>query len=228
MDYVKSKYQIALHGIDCLWYPAKNPKQLWVLCNGATANRYTMWSWFWDADESWDDVSYLFLKDDQIRWYLGTAEQPLTDTYCAIITEVMQKSHLTSNDVFTIGHSMGGYAALHFGLLLGVKGILALRPQIDWFNGIQFFSIKKLADLWVNINDLILTSAQVPSIYLQFGEFGPDKGAGETCINALLEKEAFMMIEKTLNTSHTGYHPTKDYLVSITNCLAQLNQVTPS
>lgn len=212
IEYVKATYEINLHGIDCLLYPAKNPKRLWVLFNGATVNRYTMWSWFWDTKEAWEDTTYLFLKDDRITWYLGSEKEPLTSLYCAIITDIMRRSNLSPSDVYMIGHSMGGYAALYYGLLLHVGGIFALRPQIDWYHGIQYFSIKKLEKIWVNIDELILKTKYIPYMYLQFGEFGPDKGAGETCISALLKKKACAIVEKTMNASHMGYHPTKEFI----------------
>jgi hypothetical protein len=210
--YVKNKYEHTLDDIEFLYYPAQHPKRLYVLCNGATVGKYTMWSWFWRSDEAWEESAYLFLKDDAIRWYLGTVEKPLTETYCSIITTVTNWCGLTPKEVFTIGHSMGGYAAIHFALLLGLRGVFALRPQIDWEYGTQYFSIKKLEKIWIDLDQLLLASAHIPIVYLQFGEFGPDKGAAQKFLNALITKNGFVILEKTGNSSHTGYHPTKEHI----------------
>jgi hypothetical protein len=212
--YVKNKYERTFEGIDYLFYPAHHTKRLYIFCNGATVGKYTMWSWFWQDDEAWDETAYLFLKDDTIRWYLGTIEAPLTETYCALIRSVIAQCGITEKQTYTIGHSMGGYAAIHFALRLGLGGVFALRPQIDWEYGTQFFSIKKLKGLWVDLDQHLLQSPCVPRAYLQFGEFGPDKGAGLKFLNALIEKHAFVILEKTNNASHTGYHPTKEHIES--------------
>ena len=222
IDYVKEKYEVTIHGIDCLFYPARNPKRLWVLFNGATVNRYTMWSWFWREDEAWEDTAFLFLKDDQIRWYFGTQDKPLTQTYCDITRQVMQQCNLSNNQVFTIGHSMGGYAAIYFGLQLQVKGIFALRPQIDWQNAVQFFSVKKLRDVWVDLDQLIKQSVHLPLFFLQFGEFGPDKDAGLQFVDALLKKNTLFFVQKMDNLLHTGYRPDKKFIEQMLYFMEQI------
>lgn len=223
--YVKSIYEQSLYGIDFLFYPAKQPQRLYVLCNGATIGKYTMWSWFWRDDEVWEDTAYLFLKDDAIRWYLGTQEEPLTDTYCAIINTVMHWCGLTANQVYTIGHSMGGYAALHFALKLGLAGAFVLRPQIDWQTAAQYFSVKKLQDIWVDLDMLVRTATNIPLLYLQYGEFVPDKQAGLHLLAALIEKKAFVILEKTTNEEHTGYHPSKVYIEATLAYMEKMNQL---
>ncbi len=226
IDYVKEKYEVNIHGIDCLFYPAKHPKRLWILFAGATINRYTMWSWFWRKNEDWDETACLFLKDDQIRWYFGTEEKPLTQTYCDIINHFITKCNLSTEDVYAIGHSMGGYAAIRFALLLRLQGVFALRPQINWEYGYTyFFSIKKLKTMWVNLDELLLQSDHVPFVYLHFGDFGPDKDAGKKFVNALMQKHAFAIIEKTENPSHMGYHLTKAFIEATLNYMETLGSL---
>jgi pimeloyl-ACP methyl ester carboxylesterase len=145
---------------------------------------------------------------------LGKSDAPLTEAYCALITNIIKQCGLTKEQTYIVGHSMGGYAAIHFALRLGLRGVFALRPQIDWEFGVQYFSIKKLKDLWIDLDTLLLQTTQVPLTYLQFGEFAPDKGAGLKFLNALIAKNGFVILEKTDNSSHTGYHPTKEYIES--------------
>ena len=49
----------------------------------------------------------------------------------AIIDQIMIEDGVSSDRVVTVGSSMGGTAALKFGLLRGVKGIVAIGPHID-------------------------------------------------------------------------------------------------
>ena len=47
-----------------MFYPAKKAVRLVIIFNGATKNRYMMFSHFWNNKEVWPDTAYLFLKDD--------------------------------------------------------------------------------------------------------------------------------------------------------------------
>ena len=210
--YVKSKYEQTMHGIEYLFYPAKDPQQLWVLFNGATPGKYTMWSWFWRDDEAWDTIAYLFLKDDDIRWYLGSAERPKTEVYSDIIMAAMASLGLDSSQVCMVGHSMGGYAALYYGLLLSAGSVYVFRPQVTWEAAVTYYSIKKLRDVWVDIDTLVQSVPLVPILYLQYGEFLPDKLSGQALVNAYLERRSVIMTEHTMHTDHIGYHPTKEQL----------------
>lgn len=209
---VKSKYEHTLHGIDYLLYPAQNPKQLWILFNGATPGKYTMWSWFWRDDEKWDEVAYLFLKDDDIRWYLGSMEEQKTPIYCDIITTVMQELGLEPSQLCTIGHSMGGYAALYYGLLLQAGSVYTFRPQVTWEAAATYYSVKKLRDIWVDIDALVRTQPEIPRLYLQYGEFMSDKLSGKALIDSYTERHGLMIVERTDHPEHIGYHPTKEQI----------------
>jgi len=210
--YVKSIYEDTMHGIDYLFYPARSPKQLWVLFNGATPGKYTMWSWFWRDDENWDEVAYLFLKDDDIRWYLGSVDEPKTQLYLDIITTVMRDLGLEPSQLCTIGHSMGGYAALYYGLLLGAGSIYVFRPQVTWEAAVTYYSVKKLRDIWVDIDTLVRAQPVIPHLYLQYGEFMPDKLSGKALIDAYTERHGVMIVERTDHSEHLGYHPTKEQI----------------
>lgn len=217
--YVKSNYEHSQYGIEYLVYPAKDPKKLWILFNGATPGRYTMWSWFWRDDELWDDTVYLFLKDDDIRWYLGSEDHPKTDAYLNIITSVMHSFGLDPSQVCTIGHSMGGYAALYYGLLLHAGYTYVFRPQVTWDAAVTYYSVKKLKDLWVDIDALVLTQDSVPRLYLQYGEFMPDRLSGKALVDAYAEKHGIFIVERTEHPEHVGFHPTKEQIEATVNFL---------
>lgn len=214
IEYVKNKYEQSRHGIEYLLYPAQNPRRLFILFNGATPGKYTMWSWFWRADEAWDDTAYLFLKDDDIRWYLGSVDVPKTTLYCDIINHVMQSLSLKPSQVCTIGHSMGGYAALYYGLQLHVGCVYVFRPQVTWEAAALYYSVKKLRDIWVDIDLLAQNQEILPRLYLQYGEFLPDKLGAHALIDTYTEKQGLMFVEHTNHSEHLGYHPTQKQIES--------------
>jgi predicted esterase len=221
IDYVKERYEHTLHDVSYLVYPAQKPTQLWVLFNGATASKYTMWSWFWRPDEDWDDVAYLFLKDDDIRWYLGSTKEPKTEVYMDIICSVMRSLQLQPEQVCMIGHSMGGYAALYYGLLLSVGCVYVFRPQVTWEAAVTYYSIKKLHEVWKDIDQLVSQVERIPPLYIQYGEFEPDKRAGHALIDVYKERYGIMIVEHTEHQEHIGYHPTQQEIEKTIEYLVQ-------
>jgi|GEM_PF-4090989 len=212
ITYVKSKYEHTKHGLSYLLYPAKTPKQLWVLFNGATVGKYTMWSWFWRDDQAWDDIAYLFLKDDDIRWYLGSVEEPKTPLYYDIIMTVLQQLRLEQSQLCMIGHSMGGYAALYYGLLLGAGCVYVFRPQVTWDAAALYYSVKKLEDVWTDIDVLARSVENLPALYLQYGEFLSDKLSGKALVDVYAERQGLLLLERTAHEEHVGFHPTKEQI----------------
>lgn len=100
-----------------------------------------------------------------------------------------------------------------------------LRPQIDWQTAAQYFSVKKLQNIWVDLDQLVRTCTHIPLLYVQYGEFGPDKQAGSHLLNALIEKKAFAILEKTMNEEHIGYHPSKAYIEATLAYMEQINNL---
>ena len=212
IEYVKSKYEYTVNGMNCLFYPARKPRRLYIFFNGATKGKYTMWSWFWNTSESWNHTAYLFLKDDSKRWYLGSEQESLVPRYTSVIRYFMKKCHLGCESVYTIGHSMGGYAAIYYALLLGLRGVFAFRAQIDYKSAIQHFTVSKLKNVWEDLDKLITATSSLPLFYIQFGEFLPDKNAATNFIDSLRERQSIFIVQKTLNVNHVGYHPKKEFI----------------
>ena len=75
------------------------------------------------------DVSCLFFKDFHQFWYqqglLGLTEN--VDETQALIQSMIKD--IAPRKIFSIGTSAGGYAAIMFGVLLGVSKVLAFGPQ---------------------------------------------------------------------------------------------------
>ena len=95
IEYIKAKYEHTMFGKEFLFYPAQEPKRLLIFFNGATKNRYMMFSWFWNDKEIWKDTAYLFLKDDTTCWYLGNNEISLIEDFSRIINHHISFCKLT-------------------------------------------------------------------------------------------------------------------------------------
>lgn len=211
------KYEQNINGLPFLFYPAKSPKRLWIIFTGMVeGNLYNFWSWFYNPNEQWQDTAYLFLKNYPHTWYLGTKESPLIEKYTQIIQHCMSISHLTPEQTFSMGGSMGGYAALYYGISLNFKGVFAALPQINWDIAQGYVAIDHLKDHWVDIAVLTTKTKRLPFIYIQEPCFSYDKKALEYFLNTIQARsDYFMLINKTSNPEHAPFLPTKSLIEKI-------------
>lgn len=80
------------------------------------------WLFLCDAHGAFDNGSY----------YLGPAGDHFVErATTAIIDQAMTTTGVSPQEVVMLGSSMGGTAALRFGIAYGVKGIAAICPHID-------------------------------------------------------------------------------------------------
>jgi hypothetical protein len=217
--YVKKKYEHTLYGQECLFYPAKNPKRMLISFCGAMKNIYSMWSWFWLDSEDWQETAYLFLKDETFSWYLGNDTKSLVDDYIHIIKYFMDVAQLHKDQVFTVGRSMGGYAAIYYATILGLKGAIALNTQVDKESAITQFSqvsytfgIANTENQWVDLDMVVAQYDKVPSISLNCGSFIRDKLAAHKLLNTLKEKNSLVIFRKTPLLIHSPFGCTKKFI----------------
>ena len=84
-----------------------------------------------------EDHDWLFLCDEygadgNGTYYTGEAGDLFVErAMLAVIGEAARESAVDASGIVTMGSSMGATAALKFGLMLGVKGIVAISPHID-------------------------------------------------------------------------------------------------
>lgn len=84
-----------------------------------------------------EDYDWLFLCDEygadaNGTYYTGEAGDLFVErAMLAVIEKAAGESGVDASDLVTMGSSMGATAALKFGLMLGVKGIVAISPHVD-------------------------------------------------------------------------------------------------
>lgn len=213
---VLDNFEVELFGKKHLFFAASSPKKLVVVFNGATRNRYSMWSYFYNEKHNWNDTSYLFLKEgddpDYFWWYLKDEE-----AYGNIIEHYISSQGLNPKDVVTMGSSMGGYASMYFGLKLKVQGCIGFRPQIDYLSASQFFTIGRLKDLWVDLDCLIdqCSEDQLPMMYLNYSDFAHDKLAAYHWIDSLKKKKTLSIIHPVSGPDHVSWNPDKEFVQNV-------------
>ncbi|MFA6491223.1 MAG: hypothetical protein WCW33_00125 [Candidatus Babeliales bacterium] len=202
INYIKSKYEHTLFGKQHLFYPAKNPKLLLIFFYGALKNRYLMWSQFWNDEEHWENSAHLFLKDDDTTWYLGNDAQDFVPNYSNIINHYIAVCKLAPDHVFTIGCSMGGYAAILYAILLGLKGVIAFNPQVNKASS-MLGHFDGTGKRWRNLDEVAYAASSLPNLSLVYCHAPHDEAAGNALIDEFRKKTSPIIIRRRYSDSHT-------------------------
>lgn len=216
-DYVKSKYEKTLYGKQCVYFPAKSPRRL-VINFSFFGDKYMMWSWFWEQKEDWDTTAYLFLKDVTRSWYCGTHDQPLINDYMNIITHFINLSGVSPEHVFTVGISMGGYAAILYASLLELKGAIVDLPQItpEIWNAhainVDPNVIIRPDIAWVDLDRLLMGCKKVPHISMHYGNCQADYLAAYKLIDILKARKSVFTVRRSLMPGHWGNALTDSFI----------------
>jgi hypothetical protein len=208
-DYVRKKYEIQKYGRWLIYYPAQNPKRLVIVFGSMSPDRYDRYSWFWQEDENWQETSYLFFKDDEMHYFLGTDAKPTKDVYFKIIREYITINKITNQNVHCVGGSMGGYSAIYYASILGLNSAITCNPQIDLESTIahQYYNwerqIREMGRQWYDLDKFILKHKKVPNIYIEYGNYPADKLAAEKLIKAIQFYHGIIIVRKTQWQDHT-------------------------
>ncbi len=218
IQYAMKKYEQKINSMDFLLYPAKNPKRLIVLFTWVSRDKhYGMWSWFWNDEENWDSTAYLFLYDPTITWFLGKDGHSLVKTYSEIINQCIKKSNLGNEHVFTVGISMGGYAALYYATLLNLKGAIAICPQIDRASactdqGLSWEIGRGIDRNFQDLDQFLANKVYTPAISLNLSGAGQDCLAAAKLIDAVKQKKSLLVFRKKAGSSHGALGVTRKFI----------------
>lgn len=207
-NYVREKYSFSMLGITGVYFPASKPKKLIVSFSSMGKDRYDRYSWFWN-NEKWDDISYLFVKDDSFHYFLGTDNKPMKDSIKKVINHYQNMCNLTSQETYMIGGSMGGYAAIYFAFYLEAKAAIVCNPQITFRAAkMHKFSnwerhIIEMGNQWVDLDILAIRNSYRPAIYIEYGDYPADKKGVEQLIHVLIDTNCLLIVRKEKWSGHT-------------------------
>lgn len=208
--YFRSKYFHSVDGCEFIYYPAKNPKKLIVNFSSMGINRFDRYSRYWDVTENWDsDSAHLFFKDDSFSYFLGTEKNPKESVYFRLIRDISNIYNLSRNHVYTVGGSMGGYAAIFYALSLDLGGAIVAAPQIDKksmvahkFNNWTKNS-NQTGSLWRDLNIFAYAFDRLPYLYIEYGNYPADVFAAEGIIEVYRRSKSLCIARKANWNEHT-------------------------
>lgn len=189
-EYVREKYGAAMLGQEVIYYPCENAKRLIVNFTCMHKDRFDRYSRYWSESEMWADTAYLFVKDDDFHYYVGTDEKPRNQTYRKLIAHHMELANVKPNQVFTMGSSMGGYGALYYASFMGLNGALIAYPQVDYAStrAHKFQNwerqIREVGSQWYDLDEFIFKGDRLPNLYIEYGNYRADLLAAGKLIDA--------------------------------------------
>lgn len=206
-NYVREKYQKNIDGCDLVYYPSKNPRRLVINFSSMGDDRFDRYSRYWDESELWEaDSAYLFFKDDNKTYYLGTEKSPKVATYQRLIKEFYSMNGLNADQVFTVGSSMGAYAAIYYSVTLELKGCLVYAPQAT-FCSAQVHKyrnwekhIKETGGLWVDLDILIQRVNKIPNFYIEVSNYLADKLAIDSLLDGIAQHRESLIIKRLIDS----------------------------
>lgn len=179
------------NGIDALIICGTNPKKAVICFSSMNPGKYERWSWFLEKHKSGSEDLYVILKDDDHRYYIGNDSVSMHVRHYRFISDLLTKHNLSSDHLYMVGSSMGGYAALYFGFWLNAAGIVSINPQIDYQSSRRHTlqnwerKIREIGPNWVDLNDFIYRFTSKPNIHIEHGDYPADVSAAQKLISSL-------------------------------------------
>jgi hypothetical protein len=218
----EDKIQTVL-GQEVIYIPAKAESNgLLVFFSAMNLRRkYDRINWF-KTEESRGGFSFLFLNNLGYDYYLGNDIKPYFHTFEKIIRR-FAKYELNSNNIYTIGSSMGGYAAIYYAFKMKLKGAIVGVPQVNkrfalmhthknWIK-----AINSTGSQWVDL-DILLNQPHLdlPKLYLEYGNYPADKYAALSLVEIYQNRSGLLITRKAAGNEHT-YFMSPEIITSTVN-----------
>ena len=226
-DFIFKYYEYNHKGKSYLLFPsfAKRPARMVILFSGNVGRKtYNRYSWYWDEGEEWSgEAVYLFLNDIESHWYVGASGTDEFSLYLEIINSVMVRYGVSGENVYTVGGSMGGYAAILFALTMRLKAAVAVNPQLCFKSALRYKEPsweQKLRECGRNFRELsdeVFRHDSRPVIYLEQSQYEADQVGFEDFFRAIRKAKSFLILRQTDKIDHITDNPTKKSIDLIIN-----------
>lgn len=156
-----------------------------------------------------------------IDYLIYPSKNPMKEKYIKIIQSLLNEFNIDKSKTFTVGGSMGGYAAIFYAISMKLKGAIAIHPQITYKATRKHKTdewekkIKSCGSQFYDLTDYLFKYEPTPFLYLEYGIYEADKEAEEELITSFLKRQAFIIIRKTANPKYITTNPSKQTIASI-------------
>jgi hypothetical protein len=218
---VIKEHRVVHQSIDALVFEPDTVEKIVVCFTGMQVGRYNRWSWFCNRYQL-DKILYIIFKDDDRLFYLDRETKGLvSEHHSEFIINKLKKHNLDSKKLYTIGSSMGGYAAIYFAFKLNAAVAMATSPLADIDSAtprinpenntlspattLWIRQMKALGNNWVDLDQYILMSHSNPQVFLTYGTNPPDVLAANKLINAMTLKNIKHIDQPVDSNNHADF-----------------------
>lgn len=226
-DFIFKNYERDYEGKNYLVFPsfAKRPSRLIILFSGNVGRKtYNRYSWYWDEKEEWgEEVVYLFLNDVASHWYVGAEGTSEFSLYLEIIQGVMREYAIPAENVYAVGGSMGGYAAILFAVTMKLKAAIAVNPQLCFKSALRYkepsweVQLRECGRNFRELSDEIFRHESRPIIYLEQSFYESDQVGFDDFFQAMRKAKSFIFLKQTDKLDHITENPTRKSIDLIIN-----------
>jgi pimeloyl-ACP methyl ester carboxylesterase len=212
-------YKIKFDGVDGVMFSGLRPRKCIISFSSMNTGKFERWSWFYDLHTSGSEDVYIILKDDTHRYYIGDDDHATYLKHHRFFESILEQHGIDKDNVFLVGGSMGGYAALYFGLWLGAKAVVAVNPQTTYAasrcHNLPLWErkIRETGNNWVDLDLFARRFDHTPIVLIEHGEHSADVAAAHALALVLTERKA-THFRSYVNGGHGGASLTKEKMLS--------------
>ena len=192
LDFISLNRQVH-QGVEYV-HANNNSKKLVIIFSGATRT-FNLISGFINEksrDYLWISEADLF-GDQYFRWYSD-------EVYTEILSTILPRYE--KQNIFLCGSSMGGYAALKYGMLFSTPNYIIRAPQIDLQIASKHFTMSRATgfiDIWKTF-----PSNLAKNFYIEIPNFEPDLLQFDLIKPLLDASPGLKIFNKLIEPSHVG------------------------
>ncbi len=204
-----------------IFRPTRTPTKIVVSFSGMESNKFQKWSWFYEQYTKNDDTVYVALRDEAHLFYLPRNNEATHKRHINFINEIATEYNLTAKNMYFVGSSMGGYAAIYYGFLMNVSGIIVTNPLVDLNSARRHMyrnwekQMLATGPEWQDLDLFVYTTYTKPKVFIQHGMYAADKFAAEKLINSFNDLRVEYTRSFTEGVEHSDVRLSKNTLFSI-------------
>lgn len=185
------KHSLKIGIIDALVFEPKEVCRVVVNFTGMNPNKFDRWSWYYERYKAVDKTLYICLKDDDHLFFLNREScLDYEEQLVSFVKHYLEKHSVSTSDLYTVGSSMGGYAAIYYAFKLGGEAAIASNPLVNRaaaaLHKFTLWSrkIDEVGKHFVRLHDYVSRKKNT-FVYVESGEYLADRAASLDLVMSL-------------------------------------------